>query len=91
MISGVSEQAAWQLYRRAAVLWQDLRDHEGAGPVLFDDAAALAQRYAAVRRELLLFGIVTPGCADPWPDPRGWLSDRTMAAALGGAPAGPLA
>ena len=85
MIYVVEPGAAWALYRRCTVLAADLRDSEGPGPLLFDGASDLAQRYAAVRRELLRFGVVVPAAADPWPDPRGWLSDRTMAAALGGA------
>lgn len=81
----VDQRRAWSLYRRVAALWDELRDGEALGPVLFDAAADLTRRYDALRRELLWFGIVVPRCADPWPDPRGWLSDRTMAAALRGA------
>lgn len=78
----VDQRRMWSLYRRSAVLLADLRDGEHIRPVLFDDGAEIVQRYSGLRRELLMFGLIVPAAADPWPDPRGWLSDSTMAIAL---------
>ena len=46
------------------------------------DRLCLWARLHPVIRELLMFGLIVPAAADPWPDPRGWLSDSTMAIAL---------